>query len=162
MELPDGNRIHVAYAGHNGHRYTAIGKVLKEQGQLEDPITLPKIRRWLIDHPDHQERLFNHNARYIFFKTTSMPSLGTLGIALTPEHSLAVDRTLIPLGLPVFVNTTRTADGASFQRLMIAQDTGSAISGPNRGDIFFGSGEDAAHYAGAQQTPGAMFILAPR
>lgn len=162
IQLPDGNRVHVAYAGNNGHTYTAIGKVLKEQGALTSPITMPKILAWLAENPARREEIFNQNARYIFFRTVSQPSPGTLGVPLTAEHSLAVDPTVIPLGLPVYLTTTHTATGQPFNALMLAQDTGSAITGPNRGDIFFGDSAQAETAAGAQAAPGQLFVLAPR
>jgi len=164
--LPDGAVMRVGYAGQNGHPYTAIGRVLVERGEMTvEEASMQSIRDWLASHPIDAVDLMRANASYVFFHEIDVrgPNLGPIGAAgvpLTPGYSLAVDLNLHALGAPVFV-ATELPDGTSFQRLMVAQDTGGAIRGPIRGDIFFGFGEDAGAIAGAMRGQGEMWVLVP-
>ncbi|WP_371924790.1 murein transglycosylase A [Endozoicomonas sp. SCSIO W0465] len=161
VELPDGKIIHVGYAGNNGHQYVAIGKILKQKGELED-VSMQTIRSWLEKNPDKREWLLNQNPRYIFFSFSDEGAITAQGVPATTRRTLAVDPSYIPLGLPVWLDTRLTATGEKFQQLMVAQDTGSAIKGPVRGDIYMGIGNDAALIAGPQQEPGKLYVLIPR
>ncbi|WP_067583633.1 murein transglycosylase A [Endozoicomonas ascidiicola] len=160
VELPDGKIMHVGYAGHNGHNYVAIGKVLKQEGELEN-VSMQTIQTWLADNPDKQDWLLNQNPRYIFFSFSNEGAITAQGVPATSERTLAVDPSYIPLGVPVWLDTTLTATGEPFQRMMVAQDTGSAIKGAARGDIYLGLGEEVEQLAGKQQAAGKLYILIP-
>ena len=162
--LPDGRMVRLAYAGSNGQPYTAIGRTLIAEGQLtRETVSLQSIRAWLAAHPDQARRVMETNASYVFFQRADLaPDVpgpnGTLGVPLTPMASLAVDPRLNALGAPFFV----AADGADPVRgLMIGQDTGGAIRGAVRGDIFFGFGPEAEARAGRMNAPGRLFVLLP-
>ena len=173
IALEDGSVMRVGYAGQNGHPYTAIGRVLVAEGEIaREDISLQSIRAWLSDNPARAAEVMNANASYVFFREIEGidPALGppgAAGVPLTPGRSLAVDRTHHPMGAPVYVDTTvprmpgEAAGSGSWQRLMVAQDTGGAIVGPVRGDIFFGFGEEAEWLAGHMQSQGRMWILLP-
>jgi len=127
---------------------------------------MPAIRAWLAGHPEHASAIMVRNRSFIFFREAAVddPELGAVAAAkvpLTPGRSLAVDRLVHSFHVPVFVDT-RLPNGREFHRLLVAQDTGSAIVGPARGDIFFGSGDDAGVLAGAMAAAGRFFLLAPR
>ena len=161
VELTDGRIVHVGYAGSNGYRYVAIGKVLKDQGELTE-VSMQSIKAWLQANPDRQQWLFNQNPRYIFFRFSEKGAVTSQGVTATAERTLAVDPSYIPLGIPLWLDTSLTATGQPFRRMMVAQDTGSAIKGEVRGDIYMGVGDDAAHLAGEQQAPGKLYVLVPR
>lgn len=161
IELPDGKIIHVGYAGNNGHNYVAIGKVLKQEGELES-ISMQTILSWLDNNPDRRDWLLNQNRRYIFFSFSDEGAITAQGVPATAERTLAVDPSYVPLGVPVWLDTTLTATGEPFQRMMVAQDTGSAIKGPARGDIYLGLGVEVEHLAGKQQAPGKLYVFVPR
>lgn len=163
--LPDGSIVRLGFAGHNGRPYTAIGRVLVDRGALDrDEVSMQSIARWLRANPAAAPDVMNRNARYVFFRELTGPGpLGAEGVALTPGRSLAVDRGLIPLGIPLWLDTADALDAARpFRRLMVAQDTGGAIKGAVRGDIFFGAGADAATRAGRMNRRGRYFLLLPR
>jgi membrane-bound lytic murein transglycosylase A len=173
IELDDGGSMRVGYAAQNGHPYVAIGRELVERGELAvEEVSLQSIREWLRRHPEEAEEVMYANPSYVFFRELPGPGpLGSLGVPLTPERSLAVDRTFLPLGAPVWVATTLPAVPEAFpegapevpwSRLLMAQDTGGAIRGPVRGDIFWGHGEDAEAVAGRMRQPGRMWLLLPR
>ena len=161
VQLEDGTIIHVGYAGHNGHDYASIGRILKNSGELRE-VSMQSIRQWLTDNPDKQQWLFNQNPRYIFFKQNQEGAITSQGVPAVSGRTLAVDPTIVPLGMPVWLDTSLSATGQPFQRLMVAQDTGSAIKGPVRGDIYLGIGKAAAVLAGKQQSPGKMYVLVPK
>jgi len=164
ISLPDGGVIRVGYAANNGRAYIAIGRTLIANGALaRENISMQSIRKWLAANPDKAQRVLNTNPRYIFFRKIVGPGpLGSMGVALTPGHSMAVDPSLIPMGAPVWLDTKQPASDGSFRRLMVAQDTGAAIRGAVRGDIFFGHGKAAADAAGKMKQPGRMFVLLPK
>lgn len=174
--LDTGEMLRVGYAGQNGHPYVAIGKVLLERGVMtRDEISMQSIRAWLTLNPDEAADVMKVNTSYVFFHRLNVtdPNLGPLGAGgtnLTPWRSLAVDRTFHALGVPVWLDTTLPPDAVdvadkenlvSFQRLMVAQDTGGAIRGPVRGDVFFGWGEEATDLAGRMKQQGRMTLLLP-
>ncbi len=165
VSLADGRTMRVGYAGTNGRPYTAIGKALADRGAIpRDRVSMQSIRAWLAANPAEAAEVMAQNDRYVFFR--SLPGnapVGAEGVALTPERSLAVDRRFLPFGVPMWVDTTDPVDPSQpFRRLMVAQDTGSAIRGAVRGDIFFGQGRLAARRAGLMKQRGRYFVLLPR
>ena len=166
VRLPDGRIIGLQYAGQNGHNYWAIGRTLKDEGRLEQ-VTLQTIRAWLYANPEEAQRIMNTNPSYIFFKLSPGTEMarGALGIPLTPGRSLAVDDERAAYGVPTYIATRTQERGhfwsRPFRRLMVSQDTGGAIIGANRGDIFFGRGEDEEWQAGHQNSHGKVFWLLP-
>jgi len=166
VALPDGRVIAVGFADHNGRPYRSIGRRLIELGELaREDVDLFSIRRWLRENPGQAEDLLHHNPRYVFFrlrKEAREAPRGALGVPLTPGRSLAVDRDLIELGSPVWLSTTLPGTPAKpFRRLMMAQDTGGAIRGYARADVFFGLGDRAEALAGRMKQQGHMFLLRP-
>jgi len=163
VQLPDGSTIRVGYAGQNGHPYYAIGRELiaMEEVARED-MSLQAIRDWLHANPDRADALMWTNASYVFFTELEGPGpLGAQGVPLTPGRSLAVDSDYLAYGVPIWLETT-LPDGQPWNRLMVAQDTGGAIEGPVRGDIFFGAGQWAELMAGHMKGDGRYWILLPR
>ncbi|WP_169566616.1 murein transglycosylase A [Sneathiella limimaris] len=168
VELDDGSSLRVGYAGQNGHPYYAIGKTLIESGAvLREDMSMQAIRSWLETNPDKAEALMQENASYIFFRELEKSGpVGAQGVELTPGRSLAVDRKWMPLGVPIWLATeaqeeTTTADIGPIQRLFMAQDTGGAIRGPVRGDVFWGHGDEAYEKAGAMKSKGQYWMLLP-
>jgi peptidoglycan lytic transglycosylase A len=170
VRLSDGTVTRLSYAGKNGYPYTSIGKLLVERGEIAlDAASMDALKAWLRADPERARRLMNENRSYIFFRELwahemEAGPIGAEGVALTPGRSLAVDASYHALGTPIFVAapTLADAEGRPFERLMIAQDVGSAIRGPERGDIFFGSGETAGALAGSARQDAKFFVLLPR
>ncbi len=164
-QLPDGTTIRLGFDAQNGYGYTAIGKVLKDHGEIAPPVSMEKIRAWLAAHPEQRQDILNTNQSYVFFRElTGSKDDGPIGAAnlpLTPQRSLAVDKALYSYNQPLWLETT-TGDGVPLQRLMVAQDTGGAITGVVRGDVFWGFGDEAARQAGQMQQPGALYLLLPK
>lgn len=169
--LADGGSLRVGYDGQNGHPYVAVGRVLADRGDIpREAVTLPAIRAWLAVNRDKVSGLLNENPSYVFFRILEGGGpdndgpLGAQGIALTPGRSLAVDPAFIAYGLPLWLDAEGPAgaDGPRLRRLMIAQDTGGAIRGPIRGDIFFGHGAAAQNDAGTMRGRGGYHVLLPR
>lgn len=160
-----------AYAGRNGHAYTSVARlVVAETGLAPAELTAPRLVAWLRDNPDAARRLMRRNRSYIFFCEADElePHRGPVGgasVQLTPGRSLAVDRRVWAYGLPVWIEADLPAEGSGaveWRRLMIAQDTGSAIVGPARADLFFGSGEVAGARAGVvRHVPEKFVVLLP-
>ncbi|TAN60965.1 MAG: murein transglycosylase [Magnetospirillum sp.] len=162
VRLDDGSQIRLGVAGSNGHKFVGIGKLLKDAGKLDGDTSMPAIRAWLKAHPAEGRDMLAKNPRYIFYGINIGDGpLGTEGVALTPERSLAVDPRFIPLGTPVWLDTV-DPKGKPLRRLMIAQDTGAAIKGVVRGDVFWGSGEAAFEQAGRMKSPGRLVLLLPK
>lgn len=164
--LPDGSHVRVGFEAKNGHRYTSIGRelVAANQMRLED-VTMPAIRAWMEAHPVAALALMRKNKSFIFFRIVDGDGpIGAQGVALSPGRSLAVDRTFVPLGAPLWINTTEpgTRGKEKLRRLVVAQDTGSAIKGPVRGDFFWGYGAEAAYKAGVMNETGDYYILLPQ
>ena len=162
--LPDGSSVRLAYAGANGQAYTAIGRTLINESQLtRENVSLQSIRAWLAAHPDQARRVMETDQSYVFFLRAeiddpALGSTGTLGANLTPLASLALDPKMNALGAPFFV----AAEGADpVHGLLIGQDTGGAIKGAVRGDIFFGFGPEAEQRAGHMNAGGRLFVLLP-
>ena len=163
VRLDDGSVLRLGVAGNNGHKFLGIGKVLKDEGKLGTDTSMPAIRAWLKAHPDEGRALLAKNPRYIFYGLNAGTDgpLGTEGVALTPERSLAVDPRFVPLGAPVWLDSVDPA-GRPLRRLMMAQDTGAAIKGVVRGDVFWGAGEAAFDKAGRMKSPGRLVVFLPR
>ncbi|MGE0005533.1 MAG: murein transglycosylase A [Parvibaculaceae bacterium] len=172
VRLRNGRVMRLGYAAKTGLPYTAIGGILVERGVLtRENVSMQTIRAWMRDNPKLARALMWENKSYVFFRRIEAgdPGLGPPGaqkVALTPLHSLAVDRSLWMLGTPVWLDTQapRGEDGklVPFRALLVAQDTGTAIKGHARGDIFWGAGEDAALTAGRMKSPGLMIVLLPK
>lgn len=169
LELTDGTSIRVGYAGKSGHAYTSIGRVLVDAGALAlGEADMAGLRAWLAAHPSRQRDILDRNRSYIFFAERSIADdalgpVGAAGVPLEAMASLALDHRLHTFGLPVFLDApTLTVEQEPFRRLLIAQDTGSAIVGPARGDIFVGSGEEAGRLAGTIRHPAQFHALVPK
>ena len=168
VRLPDNRVVRVTYSAQNGRAYVPIGKVLAEQGAIPlEQVSMQSIRAWLEAHPAEAVSVMDRNPSYVFFRELNgiRPQdgpPGAMGASLTPGRSIAVDRGYLPLGAPVFVDTTDPLDGTKFQRLMVAQDLGGAIKGPVRADVFFGWGPDAEARAGRMRQQGHDFLLLPK
>ncbi|CAH1386623.1 murein transglycosylase A [Candidatus Nitrotoga sp. M5] len=166
IELPDGKQVKVGYADKNGHPYLSIGKKLIETGELKlEEASMQGIKVWADKNPEKVDALLEQNPSYVFLRelpdSLSAP-LGALGVPLTNEYSIAVDRRTIPLGAPVFLATTYPNDSAPLNRLMLAQDTGGAIKGAVRADFFWGFGESAGALAGKMKQQGRLWVLFPK
>lgn len=168
IQLPDGSEMRVGFAGQNGFPYSAIGReLIKRNALTKEQMSMDAIREWLETNPEEAREVMRTNASYIFFREIAGEGpVGSLGVALTPERSLAVDPLFVPLGVPVWIDTTVPAGAPGgprpLQRLLVAQDTGGAINGPVRGDVFWGHGDDAAKTAGSMRQPGRLWILLPK
>ncbi len=162
VELPDGKMVQLGYAGQNGWPYVPIGRILIQRGVLtRETVSLQSIRAWIEAHPREGAALMNENPSYVFFRKMSGPGpIGAEGVVLTAGRSLAVDPNFIPLGAPLFLEASD--NGESLHRLMIAQDTGGAIGGPVRGDVFWGFGKAAAARAGAMKARGRYYLFLPK
>jgi len=173
VTLDDGSAIRLAYAGANGRPYTAIGRTLIQNGELDRAnVSLQTIRAWLKAHPDRAQGVMESDRSYVFFQEAPLgdPALGSAGsegVPLTPRASLAVDPRLHPFGAPVYVAATAPDPDATkpdrpFAALLIAQDSGGAIGGPVRGDVYWGFGKAAESIAGRMKAHGTMFVLLPK
>lgn len=168
IDLPDGKVVRVSYAGQNGRPYVPIGRVLADRGEIPlEQVTMQSISAWLHSHSAQATEVMNQNPSFVFFREVigirpEDGPPGALGVALTPGRSAAVDRAYIPLGAPLWIDTTEPVAGAKFQRLMLAQDIGGAIKGPVRADIFWGWGKEAEDRAGKMNAPGRAVVLLPR
>ncbi len=162
VRMDDGHIMRMGYDGANGRAYVAIGRALADMQLLEKPVTMQSIRGWLKAHPERAKEIMNLNPSYVFFKTIDGEGpIGAEGVALTPQRSMAVDPAFVPLGVPLWLDSV-DGHGAILQRLMVAQDTGGAIKGPVRGDVFWGFGADAEAQAGAMQGQGRIYLLLPK
>lgn len=171
IALPDGSMVRVTYDGKNGYPYTSIGRYLIDKGLFPaNRMSLQALKAWLRTNPERMRQVLWQNRSYVFFRELkgeqAQSAMGVLEIPLTPRRSLAVDTRYHAIGMPVYVDapeiTHITKDKRPFQRLMIAQDVGSAIRGPERGDIFCGSGDKAGRCAGITKHHGTFYVLVPR
>lgn len=167
--LPGGAMIRVGYAAQNGRPYVAVGRILIERGDIpRDRMSMQAIRSWLRDAgQDRAVELMAHNPSYVFFQrveglTADQGPIGALGVPLTPQRSVAVDRAFVPLGLPLFVAARDPVDRSPLGRAVVAQDTGGAIRGPTRTDFFWGWGPEAGERAGRMREEAQVFLLLPR
>ena len=160
----DGSSVFLNFAVGNGHPYVPIGRVLIERRALaREQVSLQSIRAWLAAHPREAQAVMNTNPSYVFFRESDDGgSHGAEGVTLTPGRSLAVDLRFIPLGVPLFVDVAALEGVGPIRRLVVAQDTGGAIRGAVRGDLFWGSGPDAYDRAGRMRQRGRYWMLVPR
>jgi membrane-bound lytic murein transglycosylase A len=172
VRLPDGREVSVAYAGSNGRPYRSIGSWLMTHDYLPPGgASMPAIRDFLTAHPDLRERVLAENPRYVFFRLKAdAGALGSGGMRLVPGRSIAVDPAVYPLGalawleteLPVFDAVGKLTGWRRISRLVVTQDTGGAIRGPGRADLFYGTGREAERAAGIMDRPARLSILMPR
>ncbi len=164
IKLTDGSITRVGYDAQNGHPYFAIGRELVRRGIMPaDQVSMQSIRGWLSANPNEAPTVMATNPSYIFFReVTGDGPIGSQSVVLTPGRSLAVDPTQAPMGAPIWLEAADASTMiGSFQRLMVAQDTGGAIRGAVRGDVFWGSGRDAGERAGVMKARGRWFFLLP-
>ena len=173
IAFEDGKTRRIAHAATNGQPYFPIGRKLVEIGAIErEEVSMPTIRAWLEATPDRAHEVMHENRSYVFFRwleegQAAEGPVGAQGVALTAGRSLAVDRRFVPLTAPVWLETgvpdpEPGREDRRIRRLMVAQDTGSAIRGPVRGDVYWGSGADAGAIAGRMKHQGRYWLLLPR
>ena len=168
VQLTNGDTIRLQYADQNGYPYQSIGRYLVDRGELTvAQATMPGIRQWLSANPARLHEVLNTNPSYVFFNEEKLDDptqgpKGAQGVPLTAGRSIAVDPASVPLGVPVFLDTTFPATDRPLQRLVIAQDTGGAIRGAVRADFFWGSGHEAGEEAGRMRQPLRMWMLWPK
>ena len=170
IDLPDGSQTRAGFAAHNGHAYRSIGRWLIEADEIEaHAASFAGIRGWMEAHPERAAALLAVNPRYIFFREAPGEGpIGAAGVPLSARRSLAIDPTVLPLGVPIWLDAdpvgTSGGDqgGERIQRLMVAQDTGGAIRGVVRGDFFWGAGDGAGSVAGRMSSRGRYFLLLPK
>jgi membrane-bound lytic murein transglycosylase A len=171
IRLEDGTILRVNYDSHNGWPYTPVGRVLIDQKLMnKDQVSMQSIRDWMEAYPDQAKEVRRQNKSYVFFRITDLATedeaVGGEGVALMPGRSIAIDRSLHAYGTPFFIDADLPIANqklpTKFERLVIAQDTGSAIVGPARADIYFGAGDEAARIAGRIKNPGEFVMLIPR
>ncbi len=168
VRMDDGTTLRVGFGGRNGHPYRSIGDELVRRGVYRPhEVSADAIREWIRDDPQAGVALMRHNPSYVFFRDVSeVPAdrgpLGAMSRSITPLRTIAVDPAYVPLGAPVWIERDGASeDGGPMRRLMVAQDTGSAIKGAQRADIFFGTGEAAGRAAGRVRDGGRMVVLMP-
>jgi membrane-bound lytic murein transglycosylase A len=168
--LPDGKALRLSFAAKNGHDYISIGRLLLERGiESARTMSMQFLKNWMRDNPEAARELMWENPSFVFFSANDQidPTIGASGAAkvpLTPLRSLAVDRSYWAFGTPLFLSTHLPPEvgGDAFQKLMVAQDTGSALKGVLRGDVYFGWGPRAELAAGHMKQPGQMLVLLPK
>ena len=168
LQLQDGRRLLVGYAGANGRPYRSIGRLLIDRGKIpREEMSMQRLRLYLTDHPDERSEILNYNERYVFFRFLPEGPLGNLEVPLTPDRSIATDARLFPKGALAFIvsrrpiiNTVGQLVGwQPFSRFVLNQDTGGAILGPQRVDLYFGSGAEAEAAAGFMNSQGKLYFL---
>jgi len=158
VTLDNGETIFIGFGNQNGHKYSSIGKYLVKSGEIsKEDISLQSIREWFKLNPLRVDEVLNHNSSVVFFTSRDKAATGSLGIVLNPLRSIAVDRRYIPLGSMVYVSAKN-----SYERVAFAQDTGGAIKGAVRADMFLGFGEEAGEIAGELKAPLELWILLPK
>ncbi len=166
IQLDTGEKIPVGYADQNGQAYQSIGRLLIDKGELTaDKASMQGIKDWAKKNPGRLRELLNNNPSYVFFKElpNNLPGpIGALGVPILAERVLAIDPKFIPLGAPVMLSTTQPNNSKPLNRLMMAQDTGGAIKGGVRADLFWGAGYEAGRAAGSMKQKGKMWVLLPK
>jgi membrane-bound lytic murein transglycosylase A len=169
--LPDGSTIRINYDAHNGYPYTPVGRILIERNIIpRDQMSMQKIREWMEQNPNEADELRRQNRSYVFFREVQLSdkdeAVGAQGVPLTPGRSIAVDKALHVYGTPFFIEGELPIESARsktpFRRLMIGQDTGSAIVGPARADLYFGAGAEAGRVSGRIRHNARFVILVPK
>ncbi len=166
-DLGDGNTVSILYDGQNGRPYKSIGKYLMDAGILpKEAMSLQTIRQYLRDNPDKIAQVLDQNPSYVFFRMDMSPSVGNIKVPLTPGRSIATDSRLFPKGALAIITTTKPViengqvkQWVPFTRFVVNQDTGGAIKGPGRVDLFWGGGQEAELSAGAMQQEGELYFL---
>ena len=157
VTLDSGETLFIGFGNQNGHKYNSIGKYLVKSGEIsKEDISLQSIRAWFDLHPARVDEVLNHNSSVVFFQKRDRAATGSLGVVLSPLRSIAVDRRYIPLGSMVYVGAKN-----SYNRMVFAQDTGGAIKGSVRADMFLGFGKSAGEIAGELKAPLKLWILLP-
>lgn len=168
LQLEDGRRLLIGYAGANGRPYRSIGRLLIDRGKIPpEEMSMQRLRQYLVDYPEEQSEIFSYNESYVFFRFLEEGPLGSLEVPLTPGRSLATDSRLFPKGALAFIITERPVVDAAgqlvgwqpFARFVLNQDTGGAIRGPQRADLYFGTGVEAEAEAGYMNRPGKLYFL---
>ena len=171
VHLEDGSTIRINYDAHNGYPYTPVGRILIDRGIIpKDQMSMQKIREWMDQNPDGAQELRRQNRSYVFFREVQLSdkdeAVGAQGVPLTPGRSIAVDKALHVYGTPFFIEGELPIESEQsktpFRRLMVAQDTGSAITGPARADIYLGAGADAGRVSGRLRNNMRFVILVPK
>jgi membrane-bound lytic murein transglycosylase A len=171
IELPEGGMVRINYDAHNGFPYTAVGRILIERNIIpREQMSMQKIREWMEQNPDGANELRRQNRAYTFFREVNLSekdeAVGAQGVPLTAGRSIAVDKALHVYGTPFFIEGELPIESAQaktpFHRLMIAQDTGSAIVGPARADLYFGAGAEAGRVAGRLKNNARFVMLLPK
>jgi membrane-bound lytic murein transglycosylase A len=166
VEFDNGERIRVGYADQNGHPFRSLGRQLIQRGEIPaERASMQGIKDWARRHPAKVQYYLNGNPSYVFFRELAkdLPGpIGSLGVPLTAERSIAVDPRVVPLGVPVYLATTWPNSPQPLNRLMVAQDTGGAIAGGVRADFFWGFGDAAGSQAGRMRQGGRMWVLLPK
>ncbi len=171
VNLDDGTTLRINYDAHNGYPYTAVGRILIDRGIIpKEQMSMQKIREWMDQNPNDADDLRRQNRSYIFFREVQLSdkdeAVGAQGVPLTPGRSIAVDKSLHVYGTPFFIEGQLPIESevskTPFRRLMIAQDTGSAIVGPARADLYFGAGSDAGKIAGRLKNNMRFVMLVPK
>ena len=159
--LDTGETIFIGFGNQNGHKYKSIGRYLVDIGEipLED-ISMQSIRAWFVKNPSRVDEVLNHNKSVVYFKQSQQAATGSLGIQLTPKRSIAVDKRFIPLGSMLYCSAEQ--NNVKFNRIVQAQDTGGAIKGTIRADMFLGFGDYAREIAGRLKAPLKLWILLPK
>lgn len=165
IELRDGSIMNVGFANQNGHPYASIGKYMIKKGYIGGKsgysASIQGMKRWFMENPKKVDGVLNVNPSYVFFAQTKQGATGSLGTELTQRRNLAVDRSYIPLGMPVFINTKNPVTHENIDQLMVAADTGGAIKGEIRADFFWGFSKEAEKYAGRMKEKGSLIIFVP-
>jgi len=168
LRLPDGSTLGVGYAGQNGWPYRSIGRLLIDNGKLtKEEMSMQRLRRYLNENPNEQNDIFAYNQSYVFFRVVPNGPLGSLGVPVTPQRTIATDSRLFGKGalaliqteLPIIDSAGELVGWRPVTRFVLNQDTGGAIRGPQRADYYFGSGDQAGAFAGYMNRPGKLFFL---
>jgi peptidoglycan lytic transglycosylase A len=171
IRMEDGSTVRINYDAHNGYPYTAVGRILIERGIIpKEEMSMHRIREWMEQNPDGAKELRRQNQSYVFFREVNLSdkdeAVGAQGVPLTPGRSIAVDKSLHVYGTPFFIEGELPIESerskTPFHRLMIAQDTGSAITGPARADLYFGAGADAGKVSGRLKHSMRFVMLVPK
>ena len=161
--LDTGELINVGYAEQNGRKFKGIGMYMLNKGYItKDELSAQGMKKYLDKNPSKADEVLNQNESYVFFQKSNQGATGSLGSPLTAKRNIAVDRSVIPLGMPVFLNTTNPVDKKPINQLMVAADVGGAIKGKVRADFFWGFGDSAFDYAGRMKEKGKMYVLMPK
>jgi membrane-bound lytic murein transglycosylase A len=166
VEFDNGNRTQIGYADQNGHPYRSMGRELIRKGELKrHKVSMQSIKVWAKKNKKKLQKFLNANPSFVFFRELpqGLPGpIGALGVPITTERSVAIDRRYIPLGAPIFLSTTQPNSNKPLRQLMIAQDTGGAINGGVRADFYWGQGKKAGAKAGSMKQSGKIWVILPK